>query len=183
MNNNSILVRNIKHLTDARYFAAMEVDWMSLVLSADPLSFSKWHTLRDWVAGVHLVAELGTEDEMLLAKTIIDAKPNGIILYPEVLIDIPQNIQMFYETNIIDIDVISNGGFLILPYDRYHNALHKILELPPDKVFVQSSWSVHELKTLLDAGYKGGICLTGGEEDHTGVRDYGVMDELLELMI
>jgi hypothetical protein len=36
------------------------------------------------------------------------------------------------------------------------------------------------LGTLLDAGYKGGVCFTGGEEDATGMRDYEVMDGLLE---
>ena len=77
---NPILVRNIHHLTDARYFAAMGVEWMSIKLSADPASFSKWHMLKDWVAGVKLAAEIQMEDEMLLAKTIIDAAPDGIII-------------------------------------------------------------------------------------------------------
>ena len=80
MSRNQILVRNIKHLTDARYFAAMGVDWMSMELNSDPTSFMRWHTLRDWVEGVKLAAEIDAGDEMLLSKTIIDARPDGIIL-------------------------------------------------------------------------------------------------------
>ena len=70
---NNIFIRNISSLTDARYFAAMGVDWMSVKLSEDPASFSKWHTMREWVAGVKLAVELISNDESLIAKAMIDA--------------------------------------------------------------------------------------------------------------
>ena len=79
MATNQILVRNIRHLTDARYFAAMGVDWMSMELSGDPASFSKWHSMQEWISGVKLAAELTSEDESVIARTIIDVKPEGII--------------------------------------------------------------------------------------------------------
>ena len=101
MNKNPILVRNISHLTDARYFAAMGVDWMSMELNGDPTSFMKWHTLKNWVEGVKLVAEIDTTDEMLLAKTIIDAMPDGIIVSTIAPLDIPAEIQLFHETQSI----------------------------------------------------------------------------------
>ena len=66
MNRNPILIRNIKHLTDARYFAAMGVDWMSMPLTHDPQSFAMWHTLADWIEGVKLAAEIDVNDEMLV---------------------------------------------------------------------------------------------------------------------
>ena len=68
-------------MTDARYFAAMGVDWMSIELNNDPASFMRWHTLKDWVSGVKMAAEIIVPDEMLIAKTIIDAKPDGIVFH------------------------------------------------------------------------------------------------------
>src|SRR5687768_1137308 len=76
---NNIFIRNISSLTDARYFAAMGVDWMSVKLSEDPASFSKWHTMREWVAGVKLAVELISNDESLIAKAMIDAQPDGLV--------------------------------------------------------------------------------------------------------
>ena len=91
-------MRNIKHLTDARYFAAMGVDWMSMELNNDPTSFMKWHTLKDWVEGVQLAAEIGTPDEMLLAKTIIDARPDGIILTKRIGEEELSDVELVFDT-------------------------------------------------------------------------------------
>ena len=177
---NPILVRNINHLTDARYFAAMGVDWMSIRLSDEPASFSTWHMLKDWVAGVKLAAEIRVDDEMLLAKTIIDAAPNGIIFNQFENPEIPENIQLFYEANINEAPTQPGKGIFIIHYNEMYN--DKILQLPPDRIFVQASWSIKQLEHFLNLGYDGGICLMGGEEDKTGMRDYGVMDDLIGLI-
>ena len=177
---NPILVRNIHHLTDARYFAAMGVEWMSIKLSTDPVSFSKWHMLKDWVAGVKLAAEIQMEDEMLLAKTIIDAAPDGIIINQLNIPEIPGNIQIFYDTNNLDSLSQHRKGTFIFHYDEVEE--DKILLLPSDRIFLQTTWSLTLLEQLLNKGYAGGICFSGGEEDKTGVRDYGVMDELIGLL-
>ncbi len=182
MNRNPILVRKISHLTDARYFAAMGVDWMSIELHQDHASFSLWHTLKEWIEGVKLAAEIVSDDEMLLAKTIIDAVPNGIILNQFIFPDVPNNIKMFYETDMISPLNAKGDPTVILSFEINMLASGKILEFPSDKIFLQSSWSMHSLLTLLDSGYKGGICFSGGQEDQTGVRDYGLMDDLLGLL-
>ncbi len=183
MNHNPILVRKISHLTDARYFAAMGVDWMSIELHQDHASFSLWHILKEWIEGVKLVAEIVADDETLLAKTIIDAAPNGILLNQLIYPEVPNNIQMFYEMDMIPQNIAEGDPIFLLPFETNMLASGKILGFPTDKIFLQSSWSMHKLKTLLDSGYKGGICFSGGEEDQTGVRDYGLMDDLLGLLI
>lgn len=179
---NPILVRNIKHLTDARYFAAMGVDWMSIELSTMPSSFSLWHTLKDWIEGVKLAAEIPADDEMLLAKTIIEAIPDGIILNQLIFPDVPHTIRMFYELDVMDKSYPASAATFILSYDSHLWAPDKTLELPANKIFLQSSWTLYKLKSLLDSGYEGGICLMGGDEDMTGVRDYQLMDDLFELI-
>ncbi|MBP7240094.1 MAG: hypothetical protein KBA14_07695 [Saprospiraceae bacterium] len=178
---NQILVRKIKHLTDARYFAAMGVDWMSMELNNDPTSFMKWHTLKDWVEGVQLAAEIGTPDEMLVAKTIIDAKPEGIILTQLIGIDELSDVELFFDTHYIDRNKCPAGSFEIIHFDEIDT--DRIPELSSHTTFLQHEWTPDVLELLLAGGYEGGICFSGGEEDATGMRDYEAMDELLALIL
>jgi hypothetical protein len=132
MNLNPILVRNIKHLTDARYFAAMGVDWMSIELSTLPSTFSLWHSLKEWIEGIGLAAEIPADDEMLLARTIIEAGPNGIILNQLVLPDVPKEIRIFFDTDEIkNVNRVDDATF-ILSYETSMLASGEILEFPAD---------------------------------------------------
>jgi len=177
MNSNQILVRKISHLTDARYFAAMGVDWMSIELNNDPTSFMRWHTLKDWVSGVKMAAEIIVPDEMLIAKTIIDAKPDGIVFHQA---DVPEginDIQLFFDAVPNDDATFDEGHIRIYPFGSLDK--EQLLTLDPQTTFIEAEWTVPMLDQLLESGYTGGICFTGGEEDVTGVRDYEMMDELL----
>ena len=181
MNKNQILVRNIKHLTDARYFAAMGADWMSMELNNDPTSFMKWHTLKDWVAGVKLAAEIDTTDEMLLAKTIIDALPDGIIVHNLSPFELSMDIQLFYDAQSIEGIDFPDNSFKIIRYDQSME-LQPILSTDPGLIFLQSEWTQATLEKILKTGYAGGICFSGGEEDATGIRDYEMLDELFGMI-
>ncbi len=181
MGRNQILVRNIKHLTDARYFAAMGVDWMSMELNNDPTSFMRWHTFKDWVEGVKLAAEIDAVDEMLLSKTIIDAKPDGIILTQLKDLEGISDAELFFDTRNINRYHCPVGSFQIVHFDEIE-ADH-ILELNPATTFLQHDWTLDVLDKLLGLGYMGGICFTGGDEDATGMRDYELTDKLIERLM
>lgn len=181
MNKNPILIRNINHLTDARYFAAMGVDWMSMPLTHDPQSYAMWHTLSEWISGVKLAAEVDVNDEMLLAKTIIDAKPEGIVANQFVPNVMPSNAQLFLEVNSIPERTDLLSAFLIMPYDPEKTNLLKS-ETTSKGLFLFADWTKDSLEKLLATGYQGGICFAGGEEEEVGVRDFELMDELLEMV-
>ena len=183
MNRNQILVRNIKHLTDARYFAAMGVYWMSMELNGDSTSFMRWHTFKDWVEGVKLAAEIDTNDEMLLAKAVIDAQPQGMIFHQTGGSAGMPDMQLFFDLTASDGQVeLPECSIRIMTYHPLIDML-SFLDLDPHTTFLQADWTTDMLGTLLDAGYKGGICFSGGEEDATGMRDYEEMDELLERLM
>jgi hypothetical protein len=177
MNKNQILVRKISHLTDARYFAAMGVDWMSIELNNDPTTFMRWHTLKDWVSGVKMAAEIINPDDMLIAKTIIDAKPDGIVFhqpgFPEELPD----IQLFFDVVAAAAEELQENHIRIYPFGSLER--EQFLVLDPQFTFIEGEWTDAMLDQLLESGYSGGICFSGGEEDVTGVRDYAKMDELI----
>jgi len=177
-----ILVRKIQHLTDARYFAAVGVDYLSLVLDESQLSFDRWHAIRDWVEGVSLVAEPSNENESLLAKIIIDAKPNGLLVTPSMLPNVPAEIELFMiAASAIDPSrPLGTSLILELPAELI-NAEFQLPETE-DALFIQTEWTPVLVAKVLHQGYEGGFCFTGGKEEITGVRDYNVMDDMISLL-
>ena len=58
----TVLAAGVTHLTDARYFAAWEVDYLAFPVGAHQPNAVDWTTLaalREWITGPTLVAELG----------------------------------------------------------------------------------------------------------------------------
>ena len=181
MSRNPIFVRHITNLTDARYFAAMEVDWISMELSEEPESFSRWHTLRDWIEGVRLVAEPVHADEQLMSKIIIDALPDGLMVNDTEFIHMTAGIQLFVLTD--QVPAVSQDPLMIhiLTLEEVKRATLKWNELPGLQMFIEHDWTAESLQDVLSSGYKGGICLHGKEEIQTGLMDFSEMDELLAL--
>ncbi len=182
MAQNPILVRYINNLADARYFAAMEVDWISMELSEDPLSFSKWHTLRDWISGVKLAAQLQNEDESLVAKTIIDAKPDGIISTNLEFVHLTGGVDLFIQTEKL-LPVHPSQLFAqIVPYDPLNvdDGVFGFVSSP--LIYLEADWTIKLISGLKDKNYSGGFCFRPGSEDVVGVKDYSLMDEMIELL-
>jgi phosphoribosylanthranilate isomerase len=60
-----VLASGITHLTDARYFAAWEVDYLAFPVGegvTEGISWDYFHALREWVEVPAIAAELGTID-------------------------------------------------------------------------------------------------------------------------
>jgi len=61
-----LLAYGITHLTDARYFAAWEVDYLAFPLGentdGEAISMDMLNALREWIEGPAIVAELGEID-------------------------------------------------------------------------------------------------------------------------
>ncbi len=182
MYRNPILVRKISHLTDARYFAAMGVDWISIALDQDPASFMRWHAIREWVEGLQLLAEIPSGDESLFAKTIIDAHPDGLLVLGDSSYTIPEDVTHFMDVRWNAFGHIPEHVKVILPYMPGESLALPAAISDPANVFLEASWTPQNLSSLLETGFEGGICLTGGQEDATGVRDYEEMDQLFDCL-
>lgn len=182
MSSNLILVRNILHLTDARYFAAMEVDWISMELSEDPFSFSRWHAMRDWISGVKLAAELQNKDESLVAKTIIDARPDGIIFNNLEFVHLTGGMDLFILADKL-LPVHSSQLFgQIIPYDPLTVAEGVFSFESPALIYLEADWTPDLISELKDKNYSGGFCFRSGDENIVGVKDYTSMDEMIEII-
>lgn len=79
-----VLASGITHLTDARYFAAWEVDYLAFPLGEgvpEAISWDYLNALREWVEGPAIVAELGLiEDGESWAETLRDQQVDMALL-------------------------------------------------------------------------------------------------------
>ena len=179
MSSRPILIRKIQHLTDARYFAAMGVDWMSMELTGDQKSFDRWHALKDWVAGVKLLAEFDFKNEDLLAKVIIDASPDGVVLDETTALFIPGEMKVFREISNPSSSKIQPDDYWIISID---DASDFDSQQDDKQFFLKSNWDMEKLNEVISTGYHGGFCFEGTKEEMIGVKDYSEMDEVLELV-
>jgi hypothetical protein len=178
---NNILIRRISNLTEARYYAAMQVDWISIELTSDPNSFGLWHNFRDWVSGVKLAAELNTDDESLIAKVIIDATPDGIVYPSPDIIHLTGGINLFVPSQ----KLLPTGNDIlfdqIISADIY-DSLNALSSNQVEHIYIESRWSTDSLRKILDGDYRGGISFLSEGETATGMKDFTMMDEMLEMI-
>jgi hypothetical protein len=158
----------------------MGVDWMSMELTKEQSSFDRWHALKDWVAGVKLAAECDVHDEELLAKVIIDAKPDGIVLSEPSTMDLPGEITVFYLLESASGMLMPQDGLLILNYDPFISRIQSMLSDDQSKTFFQADWTLPMIEDVLQNDFSGGFCFFGSGEEMVGVKDYSEMDEMLE---
>lgn len=79
-----VLASGITHLTDARYFAAWEVDYLAFPLGngvGEAITWDYLNALREWVEGPTIVAELGEiEDGAAWAKVLVEQKITTVLI-------------------------------------------------------------------------------------------------------
>lgn len=182
MSKNQILARNISHLTDARYFAAMGIDWMSLTLTEDPNSFAKWHTLREWISGVKLAAELKSDSESLIAKTIIDAQPDGIIADNLEFIHLTGGMHVFLLTPLFQ-PTTDPLYTQIIPYDPAWFDAGMIQLQFADSLYLEANWTPDMIREVKRKNFNGGFCFQASNEIDVGIKDYSDLDIMIDLIM
>lgn len=177
----TVMIRGIRDLTDARYYAAMGVDWLSMEIANETKSFAAWHAIREWVEGPRFAAELPDSDEALFAKTIIDLQPHGLILketqnFPEV-----ESVQLFAEAHAPD--HLQLDLKMIPIVHVVEQQLHVIAkQVHHAETLLESNWTPQFVQMVLEHGYQGGFCFNATASAQIGVKDFTAMDEMLELV-
>ncbi len=82
-----VLASGITHLTDARYFAAWEVDYLAFPLGegvGEAISWDYLNALREWVEGPEIVAEIGRIDKAAAwTETLTANKIKTVLLHED----------------------------------------------------------------------------------------------------
>jgi len=175
--NRKVLIQNITNLTDARYFSAWGVDYLSFNMNQESEYFLPWDKIKeiiDWVEG---------------PKSLIEANSieflegiDGHIL-SNMYSSLPLNKEAFFR---IDLEEALKG----LPAGNY---ITKVANLSETKALAAvdnhaagcnmmidiTDFDLNQLGELPDFG----LVLQGGEEEKVGVKSYDELDLIYEWLM
>lgn len=199
----------VTNLTDARYFAAREVAWLSFDCRAGSdarLPPATIHAIREWVGGVQYLGEfdLATAADIreLMDTLQFDAIQVGPLTGPEVLVDLKATVPVFKEI-VIELETkpedVYNQFVLFQPLvqgfvlDFAKNALPFPTGGPLPlaqiaawcrqfPIYISADWHKETLKTTLEVLQPQGLCVKGGAEEKIGYKSFAEMDEIFDLL-
>lgn len=208
-----IIAGSITNLTDARYFAAMGVEWMGFNLNPGEDTFMppvQVQAIKEWVEGPAILGEFNlqsaTEIQKLSSDLQLDAIQIGMFTELDTLLAVDTDLPVIKEI-IIDESTrrvsLENQLQAFAPHVRYF-----LLDL------AKNNWSLESLEEhqeinwayiqqlcenypiLLHLGFPAdqiidlledlepaGLKVMGGKEEKVGYKSYEELDELLEAMM
>jgi len=199
----------ITNLTDARYFAAWDVEWLGFCLdpgSAEYISPATVKAIKEWVEGPQVIGEFGlqTTDEILSAISLLDLQAIqlhpfspvaeikaavDIPLFQELVPEIPQSLEellIHCKNHSADIDYFvlncskNNVRWTEISESPYLNTLKQICEDYP--VILDIPSTPDELNTILDSLRLWGLNIKGGEEEKVGFKSFDEVDDIFEAL-
>ncbi len=197
----------ITNLTDARYFAALEVEWLGFHFDQGHdtyISPQNVIAIKEWVEGPKIIGEFGMQDNETIKAAIenigLDAVQlghfipiNQAMLLPEIPI-----IKEFRLEDRLDVDAVSEHLFMFSDYvetfllkgDLQWKKLRGnsfSVEFLKDickkyQVILAFNFNAADIQEVLDIVQPYGISITGGEEEAVGVKSFDELDELFEVI-
>ena len=201
-----IKASHITNLTDARYFAAKEVEWLSFNFAEKTDNYIepvRARAMFDWVEVPHIVGEFDGFDaesvnfyaenwglkavEVGAATEVFDLKSDYILkkisVNPATTAEILRG-QLTPFVNIIaafEIDFEDHKiTFSDLKNGKYPLSIDDLSVLFQDfKIILSIDFQLVELENILDLS-PFGLALKGGEEERVGVKSYDELDEIFD---
>jgi phosphoribosylanthranilate isomerase len=196
----------VAHLTDARYFSSMDVEWLGFNL--DPMAENSVHpaflkSIREWISGPVFVGEFNytSSDEIIAIaqRADIDAIHLGPLFPYEELKHIPGHFTIFSEIMIEhqrpDTTITtfiqqhsSRVNYFILNFsnlsdpisDDWINALKSLCSTFP--IFINRRGDALQICNHIRQFNPLGYCLTGASEEKTGVKSFEALDEIFDAL-
>ncbi len=193
---------SITNLTDARYFAAWEVEWIGFDLSVGGINPLEVHAIREWLDGVKFVGEFGMQPVIDIQSAAEELNLDAIQLDHFAPLSMAQTLQdytLFKEIVIESLEELSSLSSYLSPFAPYveyfilnfakNGFLMNAIELN-QLVSISNKYSVllnavfekSELLHLLDTVPVKGIAVNGGEEEKVGYKSFDELDEIMEAL-
>ena len=199
----------IRNLTDARYFAARQVDFLGFDLSTlaeERLSLAEIKEIKDWIEGPTFVGEMDLLD-ISKAREIIDFLSLEIIqagmftpmeylnglgnlsIIKEVVIEpntsfleISKHLEKYFNyTDFFLLDFSKNN--ITWEQLRKTDALADLSKICQQyQIFLNINFNPSAMTELLEKINLFGLSLQGGDEEKTGYKSFEKLDEIFELL-
>jgi phosphoribosylanthranilate isomerase len=207
-----VKANSITNLTDARYFAAWEVNWLGFCLDPDSPDFinhAQALAIREWVDSVEMVGEFGAQEASFIAQTAeklqLDAIQLSRTIPQEWLSELPkipiiQELTPYHDISSgeLQAQLMAYGphvSYFLLDFTRSRLSWEEIQEdgapLPVGllrsfcseyPILLSFDWTPANLEEILFHLAPSGICIKGGAEEKTGFKSFEEMDALFEAL-
>ena len=198
-----VIASSISNLTDARYFAAWECEWLGFPLTGEGKELIKPEEVvafKEWVDGVKFIGEFSgsTGEEIVHGANILklDAVQVDDLTGIDVLMYL-EDLTVFKEIEIdekTDIDFLQNLLEQFAPYCEHfilksegnvEQILEKIneftLQFSEQEFWLDSNIQSSQIEKIINSSFNG-IVLRGGAEEKVGFKSFDELDEVFETL-
>jgi phosphoribosylanthranilate isomerase len=194
MGKNKIKISDIQNLTDARYFAAMGVDYLGFCCNPNSEVYCSTQRIKEiveWVEGPQAVLQFeGFQNENdikeVLASGLGDAVHFGVFATYDNTFGVPSFKEWIFD-NVSDEEYLK-FDFPILRSDTSYSALSTIQQERLDYLlnlkygYIDLRWETHELSEMIQNLPPCGLILRGGQEERVGVKSFENLDDIFEIL-
>ena len=175
-----IIASNIRNLTDARYFAAWMVDYMSFDIEAGSEGYIGPENIKeiiDWLEGPEFIGNFsGHQDMNFILENMKAHHLTGAITDQQSIVenwDFAQG-KLFYRCS--KFENIRNLDTIIICDPKSASSYINVGQ----EVYIDST--SFSLELLDEDQLRAGFCLEGGEEIKTGLKSFDELDEIFEFL-
>lgn len=199
----------VNNLTDARYFAAREVEWLGFRLSGDPetaISLMAAKAIAEWVDGVKLVGEFdfATAEEIAGADEQLhfDAVQVGMYTPAATLEKLPNLTfikEVVVEKNSSEAEIEAHLAaythcctYFLLDFTKAGVNWEELKTGNPlslnfikrlfskNKILLALDFQPNEAQSVIETLQPEGLSLTGGTEEKVGFKSFDELDEIFD---
>jgi phosphoribosylanthranilate isomerase len=193
-----IKASGIQNLTDARYFAAKEVDVLGFCLeegAANYIDPIQMRAICEWVEGPLIIGEFPRVSASVVRETARFFGLSGIQMPLDHWLEDPadwEGISLFLEIDrkISGLDAIWKTHGEAIAYFVMHTGMETQPETALSDgfferfpVLIQSDLSATTFLQLLTRLKPAGFCLAGGEEEKTGIKSFDEIEAVFDGMV
>jgi hypothetical protein len=175
-----IIANGITSLTDARYFAAMGVDWIGFDMGLhSPLSIEHVMTFADWLEGPQFFLDVRGRSEDQIAVMLGNFQAAGLLMDEGA--SLPHYAGMIIATEYSDAsDRLAHT--LIYTHEEWQKEVAQHTSIEADEVWVEIG-SIAEYQMLQKGMDRiSGIVVSGMDEQKIGVMSYDNLDKIIEVI-
>jgi len=206
-----IKASQIGNLTDARYFAAWQVEWLGFSLDAAsgrPLNPTQVQALKAWVEGPKMVGEFGLQNPEEIATAVnmlnldmVQVSPFASVkeihqqidvpiiknIVPESIDDLPllydqlKQEAHFVEAFLLHLDKVGISWSMVKAGDGIN--MIKLKDWCQDfPIILSLDFEAPEVLEIIEELQPYGLNLVGGEEEKVGLKSFDDLDAVFELL-
>lgn len=192
-----IKASRITNLTDARYFAAKEVDFLGFNLEEgtegflDPMYMK---AIREWVEGPKIVGEFSRSTPAYVREAAAFFGLDAVQVTPQISAQLSdlEDLIVFMEILSSEMDerffqqTAPYVSWFLIKTESSRFSEKSLLEIKnlcsKYPVLLQSDVSTSQLSELLETLQPAGLSLIGGEEEQVGVKSFDEIEAIFELL-